>query len=86
MRDLIRIKTVKTRKPHQCWGCRAKIPVGCLVACRTEADGGKILTTYWCRRCDRVLGEIDLYDDDGVGFGDLIDNYPEKYDTDGEKK
>ena len=51
MSDIIDERTVKTRKPHQCFGCREVIPTGSTVLRSTIVDGGEIYATYLCDDC-----------------------------------
>lgn len=54
-------KTVKIAKPHICWGCRKKLPVGTEMMTVTQVDSGRISTAYWCAKCDTFLSTLPAY-------------------------
>lgn len=69
MCKVIESKSVKTRKPHQCWGCTKTIEKGSQVAVVTSVDMGEISRGYWCDDCNsldapELIGEC-------FGFGDF---------------
>jgi hypothetical protein len=73
-------KRVKTRKPHNCWGCCKEIPVGSIVSRTTTFDNGTAMTAYWCPVCDAVMVIVgDDWGDQGYAYGDIIDNEKELY-------
>lgn len=76
----INVKEVKIRKPHKCWGCGRLFPTGTLMESNVSTDEGKIFTTYFCETCQNVVDKAaDWYEDEGIGFMELINNYPEEY-------
>ena len=72
------VKRVRTRKPHDCWGCASRFPAGSELDAVTSADGGKIFTTYWCDVCQHVWSE-DYHTGDNVGLGEVKANDPEAW-------
>ncbi len=70
--ELVTQKVVKTRKPHNCWGCTLQIPIGTLIQTVTSVDGGLIVKVYWCDKCQSFMDTLDSYDtQDGFGYGEL---------------
>lgn len=67
------------RKPHVCWGCLRKFPVGTKMGYTSCADAGTVTSGYWCDTCQEVLSKEDFDYNDEIGAGELIDNYPEYY-------
>ena len=59
--NIIGQKVVKTRKPHNCWGCTKELPIGDKVEVVTSVDGGNIMTVYWCDKCQDYLDTLDNY-------------------------
>lgn len=55
MCDVISTATVKTRKPHRCWGCTKLYPVGTKMDRIVSKDAGEIGTAYWCDECNKTL-------------------------------
>jgi hypothetical protein len=64
--ETIRLGTVKTRKPHHCWGCTIEIPAGTLVVSQTFEDIGQVTTAYFCDICSEIQSE----DNEGCCYGD----------------
>ncbi len=50
--DVLSWKTVKTRKPHRCFGCGKEYPYGSIMLYGTFADNGFIYKNYWCNICN----------------------------------
>ena len=71
--NVLRHKLVKTRKPHNCWGCCKKMPKGSDMWANTSAED-VIYTVHWCLVCNSILeehgSEMDPYND-GYAYGDL---------------
>ena len=84
--DLISEETVKTRKPHNCWGCTIEFPAGSIMRRTTAVDSGEISHSYWCEKCinfmDKLTSDIQFYDiqQDGICYGELREfaNYPKE--------
>ena len=77
--DIVAEKIVKTRKPHDCWGCMKPIPISTKTQTVTSVDGGKMATVYWCEKCVEFMGTLDGYEmQDGFEYGELSkdDRYP----------
>jgi hypothetical protein len=73
---------IKTRKLHNCWGCKIEIPIGTQVQRVTSTDSGKIATVYWCDCCQIIIQSLDPYDlENGFEYGELkeIYEYPQQY-------
>ena len=83
MMETLSAKTVQTRKPHPCWGCRSNQPSGTKMLRVVTADGGDLTAVYWCPICCRVLqdygGDIDPYCE-GFLEGEILDDFREYYD------
>jgi len=75
--DYLSNKLVVTRKDHNCWGCGRKFKKGSKLTSVVTADGGYISRIYWCGTCLEIIDENNEYDD--YAYGDLINEYPEKY-------
>ena len=73
-------KLVITRKPHTCWGCAIQYPKGTKMQYLTQAEGGTILTSYWCKTCrtywNEYMGEVD-----GFPCGELRNNDVDKWEA-----
>jgi len=69
--DYISAETVKTRKPHKCWGCAREFPKGTMLQRIVNADGGTIYTTYWCPVCNEAWAAGDYDSDSTIDMGDL---------------
>jgi hypothetical protein len=71
---------VKTRKPHNCWGCGVALPVGTKVTSYVNADEGCLDRTYWCKVCIAVMN--NMWDGDleyGIAYGSLLTNDPDEW-------
>lgn len=69
MIEVISVKQVKTRKPHQCWGCAKTFPVGSDLWCCVNKED-VIVRSYWCQDCQEFV-ENDSDFQDGYVFGEL---------------
>jgi hypothetical protein len=84
--DFISEETVKTRKPHNCWGCTIKFPIGSIMRRNTSVDSGEIGHSYWCEKCtefiDSLPYDIQFYDIQqyGIAYGELkeYEDYPKE--------
>jgi hypothetical protein len=67
-------KTVKTKKPHECWGCGGIIPAGRTVEMQSQADGGEIFSVYTCEICKIETDRpgFNFSEMEGMGYGDLV--------------
>ena len=74
--ECINDKIVTTRKPHTCWGCMREFPAGSRMHRNTCVED-EICTSYWCVVCDEIMHELD--EEDGIEFGGIINNEPERY-------
>ena len=54
-------KVVKTRKPHDCWGCANEYPAGNKMTAVTIADD-RIATFYWCEECQLILDSLPMWE------------------------
>ena len=74
MSDLISRSVVKTRKPHQCFGCLTSIPQGTNAEQnKCKSDNG-LYTIYLCLDCvefEKTLPDGYWEPDDGYSEGDL---------------
>lgn len=71
-------RTVKTRKPHRCWGCTVEIPGGTLTDITISVDDGRIATSYWCDICSGILNERRSDFENGLCYGDLQEEAEER--------
>jgi len=80
--ETIRQNTVKTRKPHHCWGCAEEYPTGTTMDVVVSKDMGKLESTYFCDICESVLSHWNSSErSDGIGYGELKENDPRWEDT-----
>lgn len=70
MAEIIAHKYVKTRKPHNCFGCAREFPKGSILNREYVADGGTVFTAYLCPDCEDYLHRKD-YEGDEFCYGDL---------------
>ena len=76
MIETISSKRVKTRKPHNCWGCTEMFTMGTYMERNTSVDGGQIGTCYFCDSCVAILNALPAEDwNDGWCYGDLSQYY-----------
>ena len=81
MADILRWQTVKTRKPHKCWGCGKAYPAGSELTHAAYADGGTVYDCYWCPTCEEYMhryfesgdecSEGKIYENDAEGWEKL---------------
>lgn len=72
MADIIAHKYVKTRKPHNCFGCAREFPKDSILKREAVADGGTVFTAYICPDCEEYLDSCE-YSGDEFCYGDLMD-------------
>lgn len=70
MSQIISAKYVKTRKPHQCFGCAREFPKGSILNREAVEDGGTVFAAYMCHDCEKYLQERYPFEDEFC-FGDL---------------
>lgn len=58
MPEIIAHKYVKTRKPHNCFGCAREFPKGSILKRETVKDD-EIFTAYICPDCEDYLDSAD---------------------------
>jgi hypothetical protein len=72
-------KMVTTRKEHVCWGCGLCYPKKTLMTVSTSEDLGRIISSYWCLRCEafiKTLSSEELQDlSEGIDYKGLL-NFP----------
>ena len=78
MADILRWKTVKTRKPHLCWGCQKEYSVGTAMVHASYADGGTVFDCYWCETCQEYMHQ-HFEAGDECGEGEIYENDPEEW-------
>lgn len=72
MSDFNNFKEIKkTRKEHQCNGCREKIPAGSSAAYYSGVFEGNFFSAYLCRECDEYLTKHLEDFEDGWSDGDI---------------
>lgn len=71
--DQLTLKTVKTRKPHKCWGCTKEYPAGTEMTYSVSVDQGEFSAAYWCEKCEDFMRTLEPWQlEDGFNFGDLL--------------
>lgn len=71
-------KTVKTKKPHTCYGCSRKFPAGTKMQYQAGVWQGDFWTSYFCLPCNELWDQIDWGDcDEGLYEGELIEYFEE---------
>ncbi len=75
---IISDRRVSTRAAHNCWGCKADIPVGSKVRRIVHVENGPPYNVFWCDPCDTFMDDEYPYDADGWGYGELaqMEGYP----------
>lgn len=72
-------KFVKTRKPHECWGCGLLFPAGTTMKYIVTVDQGEFGSSYWCDDCREYVQSLDYYEtQDGFAFGEIGDRMEEE--------
>lgn len=72
MGEVIYHKYVKTRKPHNCFGCAREFPKGSILKRESVKDCGEVFNCYICPDCEDYLDSGD-YTGEEFCFGDLRD-------------
>lgn len=80
MSNVIKHKTVKTKKDHKCFGCGRKFEKGSILTSVTSVDGGEISTNYWCDVCNEYWDKF-MDSEDLIYFGDLKANDFEEWES-----
>ena len=76
--DQLKLKTVKIRKPHRCWGCTKRFSKGSKMTYSVCVDQGEFNSSYWCSECNELMGSLeDWQREDGFSFGELL-NYKDE--------
>ena len=84
MSTVLQNKKVTIRKPHRCWGCLREFPSKTEMIMNVTVDTVPF-TSYWCKTCEKIIHDIGWDEfEDGIGKGELIDNYPDYYKEGGE--
>ena len=72
--DQLTLKTVKTRKPHNCWGCAKEFPAGTEMTYSVSVDQREFSSCYWCKDCEEILNSMEPWEyEDGFAYGELIE-------------
>jgi hypothetical protein len=66
-------KTVKTRKPHKCYGCGEEFPAGTTMVFSTTVDD-IWASFYACEGCNKVFLKFETWDWENFEEG-TIDEY-----------
>lgn len=69
MGEYLRIKFVKIRKPHVCFGCGRKFEPPSKMLSEVYADRGTLESIYLCDICADIASTL-RYDDE-FGYGDF---------------
>lgn len=69
--EMLKDKTVKTKKDHQCFGCLQKIPEGAKAKYQAWIYEGDFCHGYICQVCEIVLEDWFTYYDEWYE-GDLM--------------
>jgi len=74
MSQVIRSKTVTTRKDHKCFGCYGTIPKGTAIEVSTCIGDGTVYDVRICDECNDWLSNhnfADYFDDEGFLKGEI---------------
>lgn len=75
-------KKVKTRKPHNCFGCAKKFPAGSKMVYNVAVDNGDFSYAYWCETCGNIMDQLENWErEDGIYFGEFNDSYYDQFRT-----
>ncbi len=78
--DQLSFNIVKTRKPHNCWGCAKQYPKGSLLTKSVTVDQGEFSSAYWCKECNAYLDILEYWQtEDGFAYGELIAHKEETF-------
>ena len=78
MSDILRWKSVKTNKPHNCWGCGKEYPPKTQMISAAYADGGSAMGCYWCETCIEYMRRY-FEPGDEAEYGAIYDGNPEQW-------
>jgi len=71
MAENLRRYSVKTRKPHKCFGCCRIFPKGTTMEFSVDVDMGSAFNSYLCNDClDFMRKHIDYFED-GFSQGEV---------------
>lgn len=77
MSDFHAHRWVVARKPHTCFGCLQRQPVGARLSYGVGVFDGDFYADYFCEPCQAVLDDMPSEDQaDGVFAGTLLDGWP----------
>ncbi len=77
---ILKQKTVKTGKPHNCHGCTKGFPVGTEMVYNVAVDQGEFSHAYWCDACETIMDQLDNWEcEDGIYFGEFNDSWYDQY-------
>ena len=80
MSRILKQKDVKTRKPHQCFGCARKFPAGSKLEYRVEVnDSNELWYGYLCDVCIEM--EYSMEYGDEYSCGELRQCQPEEWEA-----
>jgi len=78
--DQLTLKTVKTRKPHNCWGCTKEYPAGTEMTYSVAVDQGEFSAAYWCEDCTEIMNNLEEWvKEDGISYGEFLDSEYDEY-------
>lgn len=80
MADILRWHTVKTRKPHYCFGCALEYEPGTNMINAAYADGGTVDSCYWCETCTEYMYRYFGLGDE-TGYGEIRSNDKETWES-----
>lgn len=74
MIDFCKEREVKrTKKPHKCFGCREKLPIGSNCFYISEVYEGNFGSHYLCRKCRNYLDKNPEFARESYGEGEIRD-------------
>ena len=81
MSQVLRWKTVKTRKPHKCSLCNREMPAGTAMVSAAWADAGTVFSEKFCLPCEsywknELPGE-EIYLEGETIYGDNREKWEE---------
>ena len=72
---ILKNQKVNTRKPHFCYGCNVSYPSKTIMRVYEEVQEGKVLTTYFCSKCDEITKDWTIDDWESVTYaGEILEN------------
>ena len=72
MSEVFKYHWVKTRKPHNCFGCGREFPKGTIMERQVLSTDNNILTIHLCKTCEYLISK-DLPDGGEYTYGSFLE-------------